>query len=75
LEQNGLRSRATAEGKGAHSFGGSVCETIQHLVQAFMTQGLHKMFNVRTGQALESVEFQGGIFSQGRTIDLIGNQR
>lgn len=44
LEQNGLGARAPTEGKSAHGFGSSVVEAIEHLVQPFMTQGVHEGF-------------------------------
>jgi hypothetical protein len=44
LEQNGLCSRTPTEGKSAHGLGSPVVEAIQHLVQAFMAQGVHERF-------------------------------
>lgn len=44
LEQDGLGARAPAKGKSAHGFGGSVVKTIEHLVQALVTQAVQESF-------------------------------
>ena len=42
LENDRLFARASAESECAHSFGGSVLEAIEHLVQTFKAEGFHK---------------------------------